>query len=86
MSVPRAGLGGCTGEVVGVSFVHGHGRATGWVVAHVRPPNRAAAGQLPLLAEPAPAGDGEPEQLDRGPGETDPEQAPILSPVRLTRS
>jgi hypothetical protein len=36
-------------EVVGVSFVHGHPRRTGWVVAHVRRPNRAVPGQLPLL-------------------------------------
>jgi hypothetical protein len=36
-------------EVMGVSFVHGHPRHTGWVVAHVRRPNRAAPGQLPLL-------------------------------------
>jgi hypothetical protein len=34
---------------MGVSFVHGHPRRTGWVVAHVRRPNRAQAGQLPLL-------------------------------------
>ncbi len=36
-------------EVVGVSFVHGHPRRGGWVMAHVRRPNRAAPGQLPLL-------------------------------------
>jgi hypothetical protein len=37
-----------------VSFVHGHARAAGWVVAHVRRPNLPEAGQLPLLpAEPA---------------------------------
>jgi hypothetical protein len=36
-------------EVMGVSFVHGHPRRTGWVVGHVRRPNRAAPGQLPLL-------------------------------------
>jgi len=35
---------------MGVSFVHGHARATGWVVAHVRRPTRAEDGQLPLLA------------------------------------
>jgi hypothetical protein len=33
-----------------VSFVHGHARATGWVVAHVRRPTSAEDGQLPLLA------------------------------------
>jgi hypothetical protein len=33
-----------------VSFVQGHARRTGWVVAHVRRPNRAEDGQLPLLA------------------------------------
>jgi hypothetical protein len=33
-----------------VSFVHGHARATGWVVAHVRRPTTAEGGQLPLLA------------------------------------
>jgi hypothetical protein len=36
-------------EVVDVSFVHGHPRRTGWVVAHVRRPSRAEPGQLPLL-------------------------------------
>lgn len=36
-------------EVMGVSFVHGHPRRTGWVVGHVRRPNRPAPGQLPLL-------------------------------------
>ncbi|TQM38403.1 hypothetical protein FB388_5636 [Pseudonocardia cypriaca] len=36
-------------EVMGVSFVHGHPRRTGWVMGHVRRPNRAAPGQLPLL-------------------------------------
>jgi hypothetical protein len=35
--------------VVDVSFVHGHPRRTGWVVGHVRRPNRAGQGQLPLL-------------------------------------
>jgi hypothetical protein len=35
--------------VVAVSFVHGHPRAAGWVVAHVRRPNLPEAGQLPLL-------------------------------------
>ncbi len=41
-----------------MAFVHGHARATGWVVAHRRRPNDAEEGQLPLLAveEPAPAG------------------------------
>jgi hypothetical protein len=34
-----------------VSFVHGHARAAGWVVTHVRRPNRPEAGQLPLLTE-----------------------------------
>jgi hypothetical protein len=32
-------------EVVAVSFVHGHPRAAGWVVAHVRRPNHPEAGQ-----------------------------------------
>lgn len=32
-----------------MSFVHGHPRRSGWVVAHVRRPNRAEQGQLPLL-------------------------------------
>jgi hypothetical protein len=32
-----------------VSFVHGHARAAGWVVAHVRRPNLPEGGQLPLL-------------------------------------
>jgi hypothetical protein len=34
-----------------VSFVHGHAREAGWVVAHVRRPNLPEAGQLPLLPE-----------------------------------
>lgn len=33
-----------------MSFVHGHPRDTGWVVAHRRRPNHAEDGQLPLLA------------------------------------
>lgn len=46
-----------------MSFVHGHARDTGWVVAHRRAPHRAEDGQLPLPvsapgapaeAEPAP--------------------------------
>jgi len=36
-------------EVVDVSFVHGHPRRAGWVVGHVRRPNRAGRDQLPLL-------------------------------------
>jgi len=32
-----------------MAFVHGHARATGWVMAHVRAPNRAGDGQLALL-------------------------------------
>jgi hypothetical protein len=47
-------------------FVHGHARALGWVVAHVRRPNRPAAGQL-SLAEPA-AGPAAPSQEDAGKG------------------
>ena len=35
-----------------MSFVHGHARDTGWVVAHVRPPIDAEEGQLRLV-EPA---------------------------------
>lgn len=31
-------------------FVPGHPRAAGWVVGHLRRPNRAEEGQLPLLA------------------------------------
>ena len=34
-----------------MSFVHGHARAAGWVVAHVRRPNRPEAGQLSLLPQ-----------------------------------
>jgi hypothetical protein len=38
-----------------MSFVHGHARDTGWVVAHRRAPHRAEGGQLPLpVAVPAP--------------------------------
>lgn len=36
-------------EVMDVSFVRGHPRRAGWVVAHLRRPNRPAPGQLPLL-------------------------------------
>ena len=32
-----------------MAFVHGHARATGWVMAHVRAPNQAGDGQLALL-------------------------------------
>ncbi len=32
-----------------MSFVRGHPRRSGWVVAHVRRPNHAEPGQLPLL-------------------------------------
>jgi hypothetical protein len=45
----RSGVLNWGSEVVGVSFVHGHPRRTGWVMAHRRRPNRAEAGQLPLL-------------------------------------
>ena len=31
-----------------MTFVHGHARDTGWVVAHRRRPNLAEDGQLPL--------------------------------------
>lgn len=42
----------CTGPV---SFVHGHARDTGWVVAHRRAPHRAEDGQLALpVAVPVP--------------------------------
>lgn len=30
-------------------YVHGHARAVGWVVSHVRRPHRPEEGQLPLL-------------------------------------
>ncbi|WP_345608648.1 hypothetical protein [Pseudonocardia adelaidensis] len=58
-----------------MSFVHGHPRRTGWVVAHVRRPTRAAAGQLPLLlVVPLPR-----EPSDSG-GTTDgPASAPVSS-------
>jgi hypothetical protein len=32
-----------------MAFVHGHARATGWVMAHLRAPNHAGDGQLALL-------------------------------------
>jgi len=35
-----------------LSFVHGHARETGWVMAHRRRPNEAEEGQLPLIPEP----------------------------------
>jgi len=38
-----------------MAFVHGHARATGWVMAHVRAPNRAGEGQLALLPALLPA-------------------------------
>jgi hypothetical protein len=67
-------------EVVHVSFVHGHARATGWVVAHVRRPTRAEEGQLPL-SEPDAAAD----QVDQsGPGVPDPGPAP--APVSSART
>jgi len=47
-------------EVVDVSFVHGHARDAGWVVAHRRSPTEPEDGQLPLLAAPPAAEAGEP--------------------------
>jgi hypothetical protein len=41
-------LSGAGGALVPMSFVHGHARHTGWVVAHRRAPHRAEHGQLPL--------------------------------------
>ncbi len=35
--------------MAGMAFVHGHARATGWVMAHRRAPNRPEEGQLELL-------------------------------------
>lgn len=35
-----------------MSFVHGHARESGWVMAHRRRPNEAEEGQLPLIPEP----------------------------------
>ena len=64
-------------EVMGVSFVHGHPRSNGWVVAHVRRPNRAGAGQLPLLLV---------VPLPRSPVEDgDATSAPASAPVRSAR-
>src|SRR5689334_22780411 len=53
--VGRLWCTGCAyraGEVVDVSFVHGHARDTGWVMAHLRSPARPGPGQLPLLPGP----------------------------------
>lgn len=46
-----------------MSFVHGHARDTGWVVAHRRRPNEAEEGQLPLLAVGPAAEVDEPERV-----------------------
>jgi hypothetical protein len=47
-----------------MTYVHGHPRDDGWVVGHVRRPNRAEGEQLPLLAveitDDEPAGDAAP--------------------------
>lgn len=53
-----------------MAFVHGHARATGWVMAHRRAPNRPEEGQLALL----PAVVRIPQQRRRSP-EHAPEQA-----------
>jgi hypothetical protein len=59
-----------------MSFVHGHARDTGWVVAHRRRPSAAEDGQLPLLAvvpvEPRPE-EQPPEQEPPRDDEPDPE-------------
>jgi hypothetical protein len=47
---------GAVCSTVGMAFVHGHARDTGWVVAHVRAPVDAEDGQLELVPEP-PAGE-----------------------------
>lgn len=87
MSVPRGALGlradrGAAvdrgAEVVGMAFVHGHGRATGWVVAHVRRPNRAEGDQLSLLAD-VPAREEAGAPVDRGSGGTGPPSASLIS-------
>lgn len=46
---------GAVCSTVGMAFVHGHARDTGWVVAHVRAPVDAGDGQLELVPGPAPA-------------------------------
>ncbi len=37
-----------------MTFVHGHARDAGWVMAHLRRPTDAEDGQLPLLPVPRP--------------------------------
>jgi hypothetical protein len=53
-----------------MSFVHGHARDTGWVVAHRRAPHRAEDGQLPLPV-PAPPTPAEPARDEDVPGAAD---------------
>ena len=65
-----------------VSFVHGHARATGWVVAHVRRPTTAEDGQLPLLAVVPPPRAREAEE----PAEPGPEAVSSARKSAITRS
>ena len=48
-----------------MSFVHGHARDTGWVMAHRRRPNGPEEGQLPLIPEPVVPGPREPADRER---------------------
>lgn len=54
------------GSLGGVSFIQGHARETGWVMAHRRRPNHAEEGQLSLLAGAEEAGQVSPVAGDLG--------------------
>jgi hypothetical protein len=63
-----------------VSFVHGHARATGWVMAHVRRPTTAEDGQLPLLAAvPLPRPPDAEEPAEPGPEAAGPARKPVVA-------
>lgn len=53
-----------------MSFVHGHSRDTGWVVAHLRPPTDAEDGQLTLPLPPSGGGDDHPDTPAPSPADT----------------
>ncbi len=60
-----------------MSFVHGHARHAGWVVAHRRAPHRAEDGQLPLpVPRPPPSA----ECGGHGPAQGDEQGAVVAAP------